>query len=169
MSADDAIILEKYSDKWPLLAVEEIKRIRELIPEAADWKIEHVGSTSVPGLLAKPIIDLVVELANIQEGSTAITPLESIGYSYWRENPDEKHLFFVKGLPPHGNGRTHHVHFFEPERFKKHTQFSEKLRKSSFLAKEYEALKLELSEKFRHDREAYTEAKTEFIQAALKK
>lgn len=70
---------------------------------------------------------------------------------------------------PQGAGRTHHVHFFEPQRFEEHTRFRDALRNDSKLAQEYQKLKLELAEKFRHNREAYTEAKAVFIQRVLKK
>jgi GrpB-like predicted nucleotidyltransferase (UPF0157 family) len=167
MSADDSVVIQKYSHEWPKLAADEIKNIRSLLPQAADWKIEHVGSTSVPGLSAKPIIDLVIEVQNIEDGRIAVEPLESMGYSYWREDPDAKHMYFVKGLPPQGNGRTHHVHFFEPARFSQYIRFREVLKKDSLLRNEYEKLKLELAQKFKDDRETYTNAKASFIKAAL--
>jgi GrpB-like predicted nucleotidyltransferase (UPF0157 family) len=167
MSSKDPIIIHTYSENWPQLAADEIQRIRH-IPFLAEKIIEHIGSTSVPGLSAKPVIDLVIEVSDIEDAKNAITPLEAIGYSYWRANPDEKHLYFVKGLPPIGAGRTHHVHFFEADRFNEHVLFRDILRKNAALAEEYQTLKTKLAKQFKHDREAYTDAKTDFIQRAIK-
>jgi GrpB-like predicted nucleotidyltransferase (UPF0157 family) len=169
MSTNDSIILQKYSDEWPKLAAEEIERIRSQLFKSTSWQIEHVGSTSVPGLSAKPIIDLAIQVKTIQEGAVAVDPLESMGYSYWRDNPDIKHMFFVKGLPPQGSGRTHHVHIFESDRFKEYTRFRDALKNNPILAKDYEKLKVELAKKFEFDREAYTKAKSNFIRSVLDK
>lgn len=168
MSVYDPIILEKYSEEWPKLAALEIQKIQSLIPESTGWRIEHIGSTSILGLSAKPIIDLAIRVSNIEEAKVSVKPLESIGYSYWRNNPDEKHFYFVKGLPPKGKGRTHHIHFFEPIRFESYMRFRDILISDPVSAKKYEELKTELALKFKFDREAYTNAKSAFIESVLK-
>jgi GrpB-like predicted nucleotidyltransferase (UPF0157 family) len=66
--------------------------------------IEHIGSTAVHGLAAKPIIDVLVLVDDLAFGHTAIPALEAGGYSFWRDNPDKAKLFLVKGLPPAGSG-----------------------------------------------------------------
>lgn len=167
MGREDLIIIQSYSSQWPILAAEEIREVRCAIPKLINQTIEHIGSTAVPGLAAKPILDIAVSLPDIEVGSIAISPLETIGYSYWSKNPDPKHMFFVKGLPPMGRGRTHHLHFFETERFKDHIRFRDLLRSHPEIAMAYQELKVRLADKFCHDRDAYTIAKSHFILKAL--
>lgn len=167
MTYDDAIILAEYSLEWPKKASEEISKIKNVVSHSIIEKIEHIGSTAVPGCSAKPIIDIAIEVRSIENAQIAIQPLESMGYIFWNDNPDKSHMFFVKGMPPYGKVRTHHVHFFETERFKKYIQFRDLLIQEPELLKNYQTLKKELAIKYKHDREAYTNNKTEFIQRAL--
>jgi GrpB-like predicted nucleotidyltransferase (UPF0157 family) len=168
VSADDSIVLEKYSSQWPEMAASEIALIKDRLDSSIIKKIEHVGSTSVPGCLAKPIIDIAIQVSKIEDGKFARASLKSLNYIFWDKNPDPKHLFFVKGMPPFGQGRTHHLHFFEAERFNEHLRFRDLLRNDADTLKEYERLKSELSIAFKHDREAYTKAKGEFIERILR-
>jgi GrpB-like predicted nucleotidyltransferase (UPF0157 family) len=167
VSADDSIVLEKYLSQWPEMAASEIALIKSKIDGSIIEKIEHIGSTSVPGCLAKPIIDIAIQVSQIEDGNSAIEPLKSLGYIFWDKNPDPKHLFFVKGMAPFGQRRTHHLHFFEAERLNEHLRFRDLLRSDAAILKEYELLKSELSVAFQHDREAYTKAKGEFIERIL--
>ena len=169
MSSDDSIFLSDYLSSWPELAISEIDVIKKALSGISIERIEHIGSTSVPGCRSKPIIDIAIQVHKISEGITAIKPLEHLSYKYWDENPDRLHMFFVKGMPPYGSGRTHHVHFFEAERFLQHLEFRDRLRSDAVLLGEYQKLKNELAVKFKHDREAYTRAKGAFIDDILQK
>ena len=64
----------------------------------------------MPGLAAKPIIDIVLEVPDRAAWPSLIEPLQRLAYVHWAENPDTTKMFFVKGMPPFGTGRTHHVH-----------------------------------------------------------
>ena len=73
--------------------------------------VEHVGSTSVKGLAAKPIIDILIAVRSLPLArTTMIDPIIALGYVYWAENPKTDRMFFVKGMAPYGKRRTHHVH-----------------------------------------------------------
>src|SRR5262249_39035074 len=127
--------------------------------------IAHFGSTAVPGLPAKPIIDIAIAVRSLATARTeAVAPLERIDYAYWADNPKRDRLFFVKGLPPHAPQRTHHVHITEPDgEVWAQLRFRDYLRADHDAAARYAALKRELAAQHRADREAYTEAKASFI------
>jgi GrpB-like predicted nucleotidyltransferase (UPF0157 family) len=134
-------------------------------------EIEHIGSTAVPGMAAKPVIDIMVGVRSLVGAKSAIPALESLGYVYWRENPDPGRMFFVKGMPPYGNQRTHHVHIVEvnSEFWEEHRLFCDYLRRHPEEAKQYETLKRDLAATFRSDREAYTSGKNDYIRAVMSK
>lgn len=169
--SNDSIYLSSYDDKWPELAAKEIVAIREVLPNI-NFEIEHIGSSAIPGLSAKPIIDLLIGVDSLTDAKQFVEPLEKIGYSYWRANPKEWHFYFVKGLPlAGGTGRTHHVHIYEKthEDFRKKLLFRDYLRTHSDAVQEYLRLKQNLSSQFSDDREAYTDGKTDFVKSILKR
>ncbi|AKR58065.1 hypothetical protein XM25_20185 [Devosia sp. H5989] len=126
--------------------------------------IEHIGSTAIPGILAKPVIDIVVLVDDLAQGHAAIPALEALGFSFWRDNPVRTRLFLVKGLP----NRTHHLHIHaDPTEVERHLVFRDHLRAHPGDSAAYEALKRELAERYRTDREAYTEGKSAFIDAIV--
>lgn len=144
---------------------------RQLFPDL-NCEIHHIGSTAVPGLSAKPVIDLLVGVESIKDADQTIGPLEKNGYSFWRDNPNKWHYFFVKGLPLiGGTGRTHHIHLVDRghDFFRKKLLFRDHLRSNPDDARFYEALKNELSKKFPDDRDAYTNGKTDFVNGILLK
>lgn len=168
----DSIELASYNADWPLMAEEEIKILARLLPKQHIIDIQHVGSTAVPGMLAKPIIDIQIAVDILERVKPlAIVSLESLGYQYWKDNPDPERLFFVKGMPPFGEKRTHHVHIVEPT--SKHWTdkifFRDYLKMHPDIARDYERLKMVLAKKYQYDREAFTEAKGEFIKRILNK
>ena len=112
----DGIEVVPYDDKWPQIAELEIEKLRQLIPNQHLIDIQHVGSTAIPGMLAKSIIDLQIIVDSLPSiKKIAVEALEKIGYVYWHEDPDPEKMFFVKGMPPFGDKRTHHVHIIEPQ------------------------------------------------------
>ena len=121
--------------------------------------IEHAGSTAIPGLAAKPIIDIFIAVPSIDVArTTLVEPIKTLGYVYWEENPDKDRMFFVKGMPPYGERRTHHVHIFEPtsEFWQRALAFRDYLRRHPDEAERYQQLKLDLAVRYRSDREAYS-------------
>ena len=168
----DGVELIAYQPQWPAMAQAEIQLLRQKLPKQHVLDIQHVGSTAIPGLSAKPVIDIqiaVYSLSAIQ--STAIVALKELGYEYWDKNPDQERMFFAKGMPPFGEKRTYHVHIVEPSsrHWREKLLFRNYLRTHPEVAHEYEILKAELAQKHTYDREQYTSAKTEFINKILSK
>jgi len=169
---NDSIELVPYDTQWPKMATLEIKKLHEILPANHIIDIQHVGSTAIPGMLAKPVIDIQIAVDCLNSiKQPAIDALKAIGYEYWHENPDPERMFFVKGMPPFGEKRTHHVHIVEPG--SKHWQskilFRDYLIDHSEIAREYGQLKSKLANENTYDREQYTDAKTKFVNSVLSK
>lgn len=162
----DEIHIEPYDTRWPDMYRAESEVVQKLLP-LAPLAIEHMGSTAVPGLSAKPVIDIIVLVEDIDAVRPFIPALEANGYSYWAANPDTTKLFLAKGLPP-APRRTHHLHVYaDATEFARHIRFRDILRADANLRQAYQTLKLDLAERFRGDREAYTKSKEDFIASAL--
>jgi len=166
--AQDSIQIEKYSEDWPVLAQEEIKNLETLLSDFSGvMGIQHIGSTAIPGLSAKPIIDLAIGVKNLEAAKVLIPVLKNFDYVYWDANPDKTKYFLAKGMPPFGSKRTHHIHVMEVTHhdWLVRPLFRDYLKENSQAKKDYETLKLKLASEFEQDREAYTSAKTTFIRA----
>src|SRR3990167_7682419 len=167
---NDFIELVPYDNRWPQMAEFEIKMLQEVLPENHIIDIQHVGSTAIPGMLAKPIIDIQIAAKSLEIiKPIAIDALKKLGYEFWFENPDPERMFFVKGMPPYGDKRTHHVHIVEPT--SRHWQgkilFRDYLRAHPEVANVYVNLKKELAQLHTYEREQYTDAKSKFISETL--
>ncbi len=169
----DEITLVEYDPRWPEQFAQEAERVRAALGEDKVVAVEHFGSTAVPGLSAKPIIDMLVAVRSLQEArGYAVPALGAMGYAYWPDDPAPDRMFFVKGLPPNGP-RTHHVHVVEPSisynprlgefSFTDRLLFRDYLRAHPDEARRYENLKSDLAARFPDDREGYTEGKTEYV------
>lgn len=170
LNAEDSIVIEPYNPAWPKLAEAEIKVIKIITHPLSHISIEHIGSTAVPKLSSKPIIDIFITLHSIKEADQWIKPLETLGYVFWDENPDKTHLRFFKGMPPFGMKRTHHIHIVEKtnDTIDPRILFRDILRQNPDVRLEYESLKLRLSKSYPSDREAYTDMKSAFIEKILR-
>jgi GrpB-like predicted nucleotidyltransferase (UPF0157 family)/predicted RNA-binding protein associated with RNAse of E/G family len=158
-----------YDIRWPSIYAEERDRILKATGNRLA-AIEHVGSTAVPRLGAKPIIDIMVAVRELSDANKWIPPLKSIGYEYVPEQEKEipERRFFRKG--PEGVPNEHfHLHMVEQSGafWKKHLLFRDYLRSHPEVAQQYCRLKVELAKKCSSDREAYTEAKTSFIESVI--
>ncbi len=159
--------IHDYDLRWPQDFEGEKAQILQIVgsPIVA---VEHVGSTAVPGLGAKPIIDIMVGARSLEDAARCFGPLREIGYEYVpeyeAEMPDRR--YFHKG--PRA-ARTHHLHMveFEGPFWRKHLVFRDFLRTHPDRARVYEGLKRELAARFVEDRVGYTEAKTKFIEEAI--
>jgi GrpB-like predicted nucleotidyltransferase (UPF0157 family) len=165
----DEVELVPSSPDWPQRFEEEATRLRAIIPADLLIDLEHIGSTAVPGLVAKPIIDIQAMVTDLEAAKARLVePLEAAGYAFWAENPDTDRLFFVKGLPPSAPRRTHHLHIMEAGREAlKHIVFRDYLIDHPDEAARYAALKQDLAKQHRTDREAYTAAKGAYIEGVL--
>ncbi len=169
---NDHVDIVPYNSEWPGMASTEINKLRAILPSKKVIDIQHVGSTAIPGASAKPIIDIQIAVNSLEEiKAIAISALQKLGYEYWDENPDSERMFFVKGMPPFGEKRTHHVHIFEPS--SKHWRgkiiFRDYLISNPDVLRDYEKLKIALAQQHTYDREQYTDAKAKFVKEVLKK
>jgi GrpB-like predicted nucleotidyltransferase (UPF0157 family) len=148
---------------WP--ARFEAERVR-LTAALADVRhaIEHCGSTSVPGLVAKPIIDVLLGLHDWTDRARAIQAIVGTGYEHRGEAGIPDREYFRRGVP-----RAFQVHMvaWGSEFWRRHVLFRDRLRADPALAQAYAELKRDLAERFRNDRIAYTDAKGPFIHRAL--
>jgi GrpB-like predicted nucleotidyltransferase (UPF0157 family) len=165
----DEIEIIEHNPDWANMFEREAESIRTALGNLT-VEIQHIGSTAVPGLAAKPVIDIMVGLHNLSDGESTIQPLENLGYVYWAENPNPEKMFSVKGIPPYGEKRTHHVHVVEIDgEFWQRRLFRDYLRRNSEEAQRYEKLKRDLAVQFRNDREAYTQGKSDYIREVMEK
>jgi GrpB-like predicted nucleotidyltransferase (UPF0157 family) len=172
----DTIILAPYDPAWPGLFEEEQARLQAAIGQwAAD--IQHVGSTSIPGIAAKPIIDIAVHLQRLSDALFCITPLAELGYECLGEFGIPGRIYFRRrtnspspGQAHGGVGRTHQIHMYEKsnEQYEKQIVFRNYLRAHPEAAREYERLKRDLAA--RHDDvEDYAMAKSDFVLEILRR
>ena len=159
--------LKYYNKEWTKLYDKEAKLISSIISDYL-VDIQHIGSTAIPGTIAKPIIDIAVAIDNLSNTKQIVKLLEEEGYEYRGEQgiPD-RHLF-VKGDE---ECRTHHIHVMINTSFewKKHILFRDFLKQHPAEAKQYSELKMKLAKEFEHDRGKYTDGKEEFILGIIEK
>ena len=163
----DRIEIAEPDASWPSRFEQEARVLRAVLPTISGLRIEHFGSTAVPGLRAKPIIDILIvhPAPNLWRG--LVDPLTSLDYIFWAENPRGDRMFFVRGMPPYGSRRTHHVHVRVPDDAHAELRFRDALRANPDLARRYGDLKNALAVQYVNDRDAYTDAKTQFVAAVL--
>lgn len=165
MAGDEPIRLVAADPGWPARFDEEREALAAAIEEWAPGGIHHVGSTAVAGLEAKPIIDILVGVRDLETAKACFGPLADLGYLYAPYLPEEMH-WFCKPDPAH---RTHHLHLIplDSQRFRDELAFRDRLREDPQLVKRYAALKRRLAREHPNDREAYTDGKTPFVAEAL--
>src|SRR5262245_16468946 len=104
----DEIEIVNYDPRWPALFDEEARRLRAILDRSLIMGLEHFGSTAIPGLSAKPIIDILIAVRSLADTqATLVEALRSLEYVYWADNPKKDRMFFVKGMPPFGPRRSH--------------------------------------------------------------
>jgi GrpB-like predicted nucleotidyltransferase (UPF0157 family) len=168
----EEVAIAPYDCCWPKLFLEEANRLRKLLPAGILGRIEHFGSTAVPGLSAKPIIDMLVEVRSLRAVRTIVAPvLQTQGYDYfWRptfgDDVPPWYAFFIRR--DRQGERTHHIHMVTRRKtFQEHWDrllFRDYLIGHPQIAEEYARLKTELAAAYPCDRVAYTTGKTAFIQ-----
>jgi GrpB-like predicted nucleotidyltransferase (UPF0157 family) len=153
--------LVPHNPEWSILANQEAERILEVLTFPVIG-IYHIGSTSVPGIKAKPILDFVLEVKNLEDVISQVKVFEELGYISRGEFGIPGRQFFTRDT----NGeRSHHLHVFQhghPD-IERHLVFRDYLRANPEAAREYEKLKEELARRFPNASGSYTEAKSEFI------
>jgi GrpB-like predicted nucleotidyltransferase (UPF0157 family) len=170
MPASKPIVLTPYSEQWPAV-FQQLKRVYEVALAGLVEGVEHVGSTSVPGLQAKPIIDVDVVIADASQLEPVIIKLAALGYCHAGDQGIAGREVFKRSsplVPLDGSGRTwpnHHLYVClrESLSLQNHLRFRDYLRSHPEQAKVYGHLKEELATRFAGDMERYVEGKTPFI------
>ena len=162
-----AVVLENYNKNWKSMYEEEEKKLKDLLKDNI-LEIKHVGSTSIEGLCAKPVIDIMVtvnKLSDVEKFKHLFT--KELGYDF-RDDGGEKGEYLVrKGTP---DARTHFIHIIEDksERYENFIYFKNYLEKHPEKIEEYRNLKIDLANKYADDRKSYTASKNDFIQEVIK-
>ncbi|MDD5529435.1 MAG: GrpB family protein [bacterium] len=154
-----------YSTKWHT-AFEKEKKVLSNILKGKFLDIQHIGSTSIPGLVAKPILDIAIAISNINILEECIKKLENNGYQYLGDKEGRKNYLFVKGDE---DNRTHYIHIvgINSLNWKNYILFRDYLisNKDSYI--EYSKLKKKLAKRFSNNRKEYTKLKADFIEKII--
>jgi GrpB-like predicted nucleotidyltransferase (UPF0157 family) len=163
--SEQPIELVPYDPGWPAAFELERAALTEAIGAWVTGGIHHIGSTAVPGLAAKPTVDILVGVESLDASRACFDPLAGLEYRYAPYRSEEMHWL----CKPDPRRRTHHLHLCpgDGRRFADEIAFRDLLRADPALAAEYAGLKRELAARLRDDRDAYTEGKSEFIAEAL--
>lgn len=155
------IALVEHDEKWAASYRGMEARLRELLADWPSVRVSHIGSTAIPGIQAKSIVDVLVELPEGEELEDAARAIEAGGFT--RMRTEERRASFNLGYTKDGFAdEVFHVHL----RYagdNDELYFRDYLLDHPQIAKEYEALKLDLAKRFEHDRDGYTDAKSDFI------
>ncbi len=157
---EERIEVVEYDEQWPYLFRETAAPMREALGEVAS-RIDHIGSTAVPGLAAKPVLDVQISVASLEALDAFRLPLESLGYVFRADNPELTKRFFREPA----RGRRTHIHVRAAGSFSEQLAllFRDFLRVNESVARDYAALKRRLATEYAHDRSAYTAATDPFV------
>jgi GrpB-like predicted nucleotidyltransferase (UPF0157 family) len=171
--AKEPIAIVPYSAEWPVLYTELEKDLKRIVPRRLMQRIAHIGSTAVPGLSAKPVVDVQVEVADLEAVRDEVVPLmEEAGYEFiWRPTMGDEGAFYAWFiLRNDANERIAHVHMVPSGQASvDRIVFRDRLRAFPEEAKQYEALKQDLAARYPKNRAAYTANKTTFVNEILTK
>lgn len=166
--ATEPIDVVKYDPAWDQAGPAEGQRLQQLLAPWLAGNVEHVGSTAVPGLAAKAIIDLQAPVTDLAVADAVASTLAPQGWHYVPPELDQRNYrrFYVKVVDDH---RVAHLHLMSltSARWQEQIAFRDALRADPNLLRAYASLKTELARDHRHDREAYTAAKKQFVQMVL--
>lgn len=159
--------LELYDPAWPGLFAAEAERLQKLFAAAGlDITLEHTGSTAIPGLAAKPVLDILGGYAEATPVTECIDVLAGADYVYRGEQGIPGREFFRRGNP-----RSYHLHLtaIDSQFWRDHLAFRNRLRGDDALRDAYAVLKHDLAARFPRDREAYIEGKGSFVNDTLRR
>ncbi|QKS70386.1 GrpB family protein [Paenalkalicoccus suaedae] len=159
------VIVTPYNKQWTEEFSKEAKALHQALGQNVTH-IHHIGSTSVDGLSAKPIIDFLIEVKDVEEVDRYNTAMSELNYIARGENGIPNRRFFMKGEMD----RTHHVHVFEEgsEHVERHLAFRDYLREFHEVKRAYGTLKEQLAALYPDDIEAYINGKASFVIATEK-
>ena len=163
----EEVKLHPYDPAWPSMFLAERQRLLSLVP-GVFIQVEHIGSTAVPGMLSKPVIDLLAGVDSMASANSIAARICASGYTTSREFNEAlvDRMWFMRWAEGH---RTHHLHIViqDGNFWHEHLAFRDAVRSSPSLAARYAELKQQLAAMHATDREAYTNAKEEFIRSTL--
>ncbi len=161
--AELVVDIVAFQDDWFDKYEQERLCLQAVVKDVAQG-IEHIGSTSVRGLAAKPIIDIAVRLATVQQVPELLEALARLDYVYEGEYGLPGRHFFTKGEP-----RAFHLHLVDDttNHWRRWIAFRDLLRRNPALCQAYQQLKCDLARKYRFDRALYSDSKSDFINAAV--
>jgi GrpB-like predicted nucleotidyltransferase (UPF0157 family) len=162
---EESVTLSEYNPQWPVMFEQEKAFLNNLLGKWVIGSIEHVGSTAMPGMVAKPIIDIMVGVQSLEASRSAIEVLSNNGYCFYPYKADVMHWF----CKPSPHKRTHHLHLipFESPLWHERITFRDHLRANPLAASDYAALKTHLAQQHNNDRELYTQKKWPFIKGII--
>lgn len=154
------VLVVPYDSEWPHLFQVEAERLQNALGDLV-VDIQHIGSTSVPGLSAKPILDIAIAINDFEQGFDLVPAMNELGYIFRGEVGVPGRHFFTLGRP-----RTHHLHMYEAgsSNWKDRIAFRDRVRSNPAKAQEYAELKARLAVEFPNDISAYSAGKQEFIE-----
>lgn len=157
--ADGELKFVEYNPMWADLFLEEKQKLEAVLRDRV-LDIQHIGSTSIPGMIAKPILDLSIAVDNFETAHNCIEPITSLGYQYLGEYGIARRHYFIKNQP-----RTHQIHVFEIAswQWQRHLLLRDYLIQYPEKAQAYADLKRKLYQEYKGDRAAYQEGKDEFL------
>jgi len=159
------VSIVEHRPQWREMFKEEKQLLHAILGEVSA-KIEHIGSTAVNGLAAKPVIDIMIGLPDFSVADNFVPKIEALGYEYIKKYEDEMPFrrYFFKNI---AGGRTHQIHMVEigSEFWERHLLFRDYLRQNPEMVNQYAALKKQLAEREWEDVNEYADAKSEFIRS----
>jgi GrpB-like predicted nucleotidyltransferase (UPF0157 family) len=165
--ADQHVELANPDGAWAGRFAEQRAVVEELLRPWLTGPVEHIGSTAVPGLPAKPVIDMLAPVGSLPEARDALPTLADAGWLFWPEDPCGHYRLWL--LRPRPQARTHHLQVVEARdpHARALVAFRDTLRADAGLRREYASLKERLAEQHRDSRNAYTNAKGAFVERVL--
>lgn len=166
--SDQVVEIAEYDPAWPDRFAGQQGRVTSLLDPWLAGPVEHIGSTAVPGLPAKPVIDMLAPVHSLDAARDAVGALETDGWMYWPADPNRHYrLWLLRPLP---ETRTHHLHVIQGD--DPHAQallaFRDALRADPDLCSGYAQLKKRLAQEHRGNRNRYSNAKSDFVEQALR-
>ncbi len=164
--ADQLVHLTDYDRAWPDLFADQQARVAAVLAPWLAAPVEHIGSTSVPGLAAKPVIDMLAPVRSLTGAQDAVAPLTEDGWLFWPDDPCRHYRLWF--LCPRPEARTHHLQLigYDEPHARALIAFRDALRADPGLRAGYAELKERLVHQHRTNRNAYTNAKSESRQRA---
>jgi GrpB-like predicted nucleotidyltransferase (UPF0157 family) len=167
--ADMSVQIVAYDPRWPQLFTTQREHLAGILRRWLSGPIEHVGSTAVPGLASKPIIDILAPVTSLADARGAVPLLGDAGWLHWADDPNRSwRIWFLR---PRIDARTHHLYLIErgDPHIDELLTFRDLLRSGPDARRQYEQLKYHLAMMHRYDRDAYTQEKSTFVETLLQK